>query len=123
VILLKSDFVFGKFLYQEIMTINLKLFFYKLKRPSKDDVNEILHTRSKKLKQAIFFTYNMSILCSFYFYIRHNTYCEPYVYSFFSVCEYVIVLTNIAFHMTIISDLSLRDKKSFKISIIELKRR
>ena len=35
-----------------------------------------------------------------YFYWRHNEYCEPYVYSFFCVCEYVIVLSNIAFHGT-----------------------
>ena len=33
-----------------------------------------------------------------YFYWRHNEYCEPYVYSFFGLFEYVIVLCNIAYH-------------------------
>jgi len=33
-----------------------------------------------------------------YFYWRHNEYCEPYVYSFFGLFEYVIVLCNIGYH-------------------------
>lgn len=36
----------------------------------------------------------------FYFYWRHNEYCEPYVYSFFCLCEYFIVVFNIGFHAT-----------------------
>jgi len=35
-----------------------------------------------------------------YFYWRHNAYCEPYIYSFFGMCEYLLVLFNIAFHGT-----------------------
>ncbi len=35
-----------------------------------------------------------------YFYYVHNEYCYPYVYSFFCICEYVIVLANMAFHLT-----------------------
>jgi hypothetical protein len=34
------------------------------------------------------------------FYYRHNAYCEPYVYSFFGICEYLLVIFNIAFHGT-----------------------
>ncbi len=39
-------------------------------------------------------------LLMLYFYYRHNTYCEQYVYSFFGLCEYSLVLSNIAFHGT-----------------------
>jgi hypothetical protein len=39
-----------------------------------------------------------SVLAAGYFYWRHNAYCEPYVYSCFALCEYVVVLSNIAFH-------------------------
>lgn len=80
----------------------------------------MVEIRSKKLKQNIFIIYNVSMFLSLYFFVRHNTYCEPFVYSMFSVCEYVTVLTNIAFHMTIISDMSLREK-SFRITLNELK--
>ena len=41
-----------------------------------------------------------------YFYWRHNEYCEPYVYSFFGLCEYCIVVCNILYHGLISYDLS-----------------
>ena len=48
-------------------------------------------TRTLKLNLAF-------VVMSLYFYWRHNAYCEPGVYSLFSICEYGIVLTNIVFH-------------------------
>lgn len=39
---------------------------------------------------------------SLYLYWRHNTFCEPYMYSWYSLCEYLVVLTNIAFHTTLV---------------------
>ena len=38
------------------------------------------------------------LMCLFYWW--HNTYCDPYIYSFFGICEYLLVLFNIAFHGT-----------------------
>lgn len=75
--------------------------------------------QSHHLKLSIFLFYLISILGSVYFYIRHNEYCEPYVYSLFSLCEYLTVLANIAYHMVIFYDLNLFEN-SFKLTFLQL---
>ena len=41
----------------------------------------------------------LATLVMVYFYYRHNTYCEPYMYSFFCLSEYSMVLINMAHHI------------------------
>ncbi|KAE9548002.1 hypothetical protein FO519_008783 [Halicephalobus sp. NKZ332] len=41
-----------------------------------------------------------SLILAMYFFYRHNTYCEPYVYSFFALSEYSVIIFNILFHST-----------------------
>ena len=50
------------------------------------------------LKEKILITNLSAILLAMYLYYRHNKYCEPGVYSLFSICEYTIVLSNMAYH-------------------------
>ena len=62
-------------------------------------------------------THLLSIVISLYFYWRHNAYCEPGIYSgeetsnkiiiiflnilpVFSLCEYIVILSNMAYHAT-----------------------
>ncbi|MCP9263585.1 39S ribosomal protein L16, mitochondrial [Dirofilaria immitis] len=46
----------------------------------------------------------LSLLIAIYFFNRHNTFCEPGIYTLFAVSEYVVVLSNILFHYTVVFD-------------------
>ncbi|XP_028401382.1 post-GPI attachment to proteins factor 2-like isoform X2 [Dendronephthya gigantea] len=61
--------------------------------------------KSFKRKIYLMITNYSSFALAVYFYFRHNWYCEPGIYSYFALCEYVTVLTNIWFHSTAIIDL------------------
>merc|ERR1719468_387169 len=56
--------------------------------------------KSMRLKKTILTINFMSIGLAMYFYWRHNAYCEPGMYSVFSLFEYVVVLSNMAYHST-----------------------
>ncbi|XP_001199979.3 post-GPI attachment to proteins factor 2 [Strongylocentrotus purpuratus] len=57
------------------------------------------HILHKKL--ALFFTNLVAFISAMYFFFRHNWYCEPGVYSLFACCEYLVVITNIIFHIVV----------------------
>ena len=40
-----------------------------------------------------------STLVMTYLYYRHNAYCEPYVYSFFCLTEYLVIVINMSYHL------------------------
>ncbi|XP_022103096.1 post-GPI attachment to proteins factor 2-like [Acanthaster planci] len=63
-----------------------------------------MHQYSYQYKLYLFGTFVASIISFSYLFDRHNRYCEPYVYSVFAFFEYLCVVSNIAFHTTIILD-------------------
>ena len=48
----------------------------------------------------------LSLFLAFYFYYRHEKYCEPYIYTCFALCEYLAVGCNLAWHSLTISQFS-----------------
>ena len=48
----------------------------------------------------------LSVILAFYFYHRHNKYCEPYIYTGFAMCEYLVVGSNMAWHSLTVSQFS-----------------
>jgi len=62
--------------------------------------NHYLLRKSLHYKQVLLMTHLSSIAISLYFYWRHNAYCEPGIYSVFSLCEYVVILSNLGYHAT-----------------------
>ncbi len=65
----------------------------------------VLEARSVRYKRLLLRATFVCGLLMTYFYYRHVTHCEPYMYSFFCVAEYVVVLCNMGFHMTAYYDL------------------
>ncbi|KAL3266964.1 hypothetical protein HHI36_011113 [Cryptolaemus montrouzieri] len=70
--------------------------------------------RSLKWKRRLFLTNVSCIILGAYCYMRHNSLCEPYMYSLFAFAEYVVVLTNMAFHTTAYFDFENKDFVLYK---------
>lgn len=51
-------------------------------------------------KFAFCLTNLLSFASAIYFFFRHNKHCEPGIYTWFAFCEYLTILSNIAFHGT-----------------------
>ncbi|XP_018431123.1 PREDICTED: post-GPI attachment to proteins factor 2 [Nanorana parkeri] len=56
--------------------------------------------RSYDYKKRLFLFNLLTFLISILFFIRHNVYCEAGVYTVFAFLEYLVVLSNMGFHMT-----------------------
>jgi len=88
---------FGSFLFFSAFFISSSVYLFSFHRISP---GSHLDRQSLYYKKMLLATNFFSILVAIYCYWRHNTYCEPGIYSIFSVFEYTVVLSNMAFHFT-----------------------
>ena len=77
----------------------MALSYYLNKKAKRSKEMSSLEVKSLKMKRNLFITNLSSILLAAYFFVRHNERCESGVYTLFAFFEYVVVLTNMAFHM------------------------
>ncbi|CAD6998941.1 post-GPI attachment to proteins factor 2 [Ceratitis capitata] len=59
-----------------------------------------MEEKSLLYKRNLFIINVTAFILAGYCFMRHNSLCEPGVYTFFALFEYVVVLTNMAYHMT-----------------------
>lgn len=57
-------------------------------------------TASFRWKARLFLFNVTCCVAAAYFFRRHNSFCEAGVYTLFALCEYLVVFSNMAFHMT-----------------------
>lgn len=86
------------------MALTCYLLTKQRKRPA-DNVE----ARSLRYKYQLIAINMTSFAAAGYFFIRHNRHCEAYVYSAFAFFEYIVVLTNMAFHITASLDFHSRE--------------
>lgn len=79
--------------------IYMAMSYYLNKKAKRSKEMTSLEVKSLKMKRNLFITNLSSILLAAYFFVRHNERCEPGVYTLFALFEYIVVLTNMAFHM------------------------
>ncbi|XP_036340649.1 post-GPI attachment to proteins factor 2-like [Rhagoletis pomonella] len=59
-----------------------------------------MEEKSLMYKRNLFITNVTAFILAGYCFLRHNSLCEAGVYTFFALFEYIVVLTNMAYHMT-----------------------
>jgi hypothetical protein len=96
----KHEFGFIAFLVCAHINMILNLWLFHAKSPLSPSL-----LRSFRYKQAFYAAQCLLTLSAAYFFVRHQSHCEPGVYSWFAACEYLLVGANIAFHYTFVMDI------------------
>ncbi|OXA62655.1 post-GPI attachment to proteins factor 2 [Folsomia candida] len=60
----------------------------------------LLESKSLRVKVTLVLVNLVSFALAGYTFVRHNAYCEEGMYTLFAFLEYIVILTNMGFHMT-----------------------
>ncbi|CAG4951432.1 unnamed protein product [Parnassius apollo] len=63
--------------------------------------------RTNKLVWILFYIAIAATIGLIVFFLRHRLLCRPLAFTWFSVCEYILATTNMAFHAIVVRDLPL----------------
>ncbi|XP_066444616.1 post-GPI attachment to proteins factor 2 isoform X2 [Eleutherodactylus coqui] len=91
----KLAFIFFMFFSLGYMSLTIRI--WRVLRKYSVSAEE---RRSYAWKKRLFFFNLTTFLISLMFYCRHTIYCEHGVYTVFAFFEYLVVLSNMGFHMT-----------------------
>ncbi|KAK6172485.1 hypothetical protein SNE40_016124 [Patella caerulea] len=96
--------MFITFIVASLLYMMLTCFMFSWGRTQNG--RQLTRLEKKSLNYKVYvFIFNISIfLLSLYFFFRHNSHCEPTVYSVFAALEYLVVFSNLAFHATLYFD-------------------
>ena len=78
-------------------------------------LEQVQDEKIKKIRKLKTFTAKInitSIVAALLFFYRHKVYCDNYMYSMFSLCEYIVIISNIWFHA-----LSVDELKSYQLEL------
>ncbi|XP_055943632.1 post-GPI attachment to proteins factor 2-like [Argiope bruennichi] len=95
--------LFVTFLITAIVSMSL---VYTLIKFGVKNMQSRLERKSVHLKLVLLNVNCFAFVLSMYFYMRHNWYCEPGMYTLFAFAEYIVVLSNIGYHLTSMWDFS-----------------
>lgn len=80
--------------------VYMLLSFAMHKRRALNDGLSPRELKAVRLKGLLCLVNIVSFACAGFCFVRHNRHCEPGVYTLFALFEYVVVLTNMGFHIT-----------------------
>ncbi|XP_011499891.1 PREDICTED: post-GPI attachment to proteins factor 2-like isoform X2 [Ceratosolen solmsi marchali] len=83
-----------------LMSLMYMVISYIIAKNCRNTTKDIHNSTSIKWKFNSMVLNISAVMLACYFFYRHNKYCEPFVYSMFALAEYIVVITNMAFHVT-----------------------
>ncbi|CAB3228680.1 unnamed protein product [Arctia plantaginis] len=65
--------------------------------------------RTNKLVWTLFYVAIAATIGLIIFFLRHRLLCRPLAFTWFSICEYILATSNMAFHAIVVRDLPLHE--------------